>query len=152
MMEHDDVIKWKHFPRNWPFVRGIHRSPVNSPHKGQWCRALMFTFICARINGWVNTRAAGDLRRYRPHYDVIVMKIVREMGPMSFLHAHVDGLVQDCSNSSVLAMVLLQSCTKPSIYWSLGTSDLTNNFYITCRNIIAGTFYLHFGPYDNMCS
>ena len=32
---HDDVIKWKHFPRNWPFVRGIHRSPVNSPHKSQ---------------------------------------------------------------------------------------------------------------------
>ena len=23
---HDDVIKWKHFPRDWPFVRGIHRS------------------------------------------------------------------------------------------------------------------------------
>ena len=32
----DDVIKWKHFPRHWPFVRGIHRSPVNSPHKGPW--------------------------------------------------------------------------------------------------------------------
>ena len=30
---HDDVIKWKHFPRYWPFVRGIHREPVNSPHK-----------------------------------------------------------------------------------------------------------------------
>ena len=69
----DDAIKWKHFPRNWPFVRGIHRSPVNSPHKGQWGGALMFTLICARINGWVNTREAGDLRRYRPHYDVIVM-------------------------------------------------------------------------------
>ena len=40
-LRHDDVIKWKHFPRNWPFVRGIHRSPVNSPHKGQWRRALM---------------------------------------------------------------------------------------------------------------
>ena len=25
---HDDVIKWKHFPRYWPFVRGIHRWPV----------------------------------------------------------------------------------------------------------------------------
>ena len=25
---HDDVIKWKHFPRYWPIVRGIHRSPV----------------------------------------------------------------------------------------------------------------------------
>ena len=38
---HDDVIKWKHFPRYWPFVRGIHRSPVNSSHKGQWRGALM---------------------------------------------------------------------------------------------------------------
>ena len=70
---HDDIIKWKHFPRYWPFVRGIHRSPVNSPHKGQWRGAFMFTLICARINGWVNTREAGDLRRYRAHYDVIVM-------------------------------------------------------------------------------
>ena len=42
---HDDVIKWKHFPRDWPFVRGIHRSPVNSPHKGQWRGALMFSLI-----------------------------------------------------------------------------------------------------------
>ena len=32
---HDDVIKWKHFQRYWTFVRGIHRPPVNSPHKGQ---------------------------------------------------------------------------------------------------------------------
>ena len=24
---HDDVIKWKHFPRYWSCVRGIHRSP-----------------------------------------------------------------------------------------------------------------------------
>ena len=70
---HDDVIKWKHIPRYWPFVRGIHRSPVNSPHKGQWRGALIFTLICARINGWVNNREAGDLRRYRAHYDVIVM-------------------------------------------------------------------------------
>ena len=29
---HDDVIKWKHFPRYWPFVRGIPQSPVNSTH------------------------------------------------------------------------------------------------------------------------
>ena len=61
---HDDVIKWKHFPRYWPFVRGIHRSPVNSPHKGQWRGALMFSLICVWINAWVNNREAGDLRRY----------------------------------------------------------------------------------------
>ena len=73
---HDDVIKWKHFPRYWPFVRGIHRSPVNSPHKGQWRGALMFSLICTRINGWVNNGDAGDLRRHRVHCDVTVMQIV----------------------------------------------------------------------------
>ena len=70
---HDDVIKWKHFPRYWPFVRGIHRSPVYSPHKGQWRGVFMFSLICARINGWVNNCEAGDLRRNRAHYDVSVM-------------------------------------------------------------------------------
>ena len=71
---HDDVIKWKHFPRNWPFVREIHRSPVNFPHKGQWRGALMFSLIYAWINDWVNNREAGDLRRQHGHYDVIVMQ------------------------------------------------------------------------------
>ena len=70
---HDDVIKSKHFPRYWPFARGIHRSPVNSPHKGQWRGALMFSLNWAWINGWVKNPEAGDLRRYRAHYDVIVM-------------------------------------------------------------------------------
>ena len=72
---HDDVIKWKHFPCYWPFVRGIHRSPVNSPHKGQWRGAKMVSLICARINGWVNHREAGDKRRHRAHYDVTVMSL-----------------------------------------------------------------------------
>ena len=53
---HDDVIKWKHFPRYWPFVRGIHRSPVNSPHKVQWRGALMFSLICVGIIGWISNR------------------------------------------------------------------------------------------------
>ena len=72
---HDNVIKWKHFPRYWPFVRGIHRSPVNSPHRGQWRGALVLSLICSWINGWVNNREAGDLRCHRAHYDVIVMEI-----------------------------------------------------------------------------
>ena len=72
---HDDVIKWKHFPRNWPFVRKIHRSPVNFPHKGQWRGALMFSLIYVWINDWANNREAGDLRRYPVHYDVIVMSL-----------------------------------------------------------------------------
>ena len=70
---HEDVIKWKHFLRYWPFVWGNHRSPLNSPQKGKWHGALMFSLIFARINGWVNNREAGDLRRHRGHYDVTVM-------------------------------------------------------------------------------
>ena len=70
---HDDVIKWKHIPRYWPFVQGIHRSPVNSLHKGQWRGPLVFSLICVWINGWVNNRDASDLRRYRAHYDVTVI-------------------------------------------------------------------------------
>ena len=57
---YDDVIKWKHFPRYWPFVRGIYRWPADSPHKGQWRGALMFTLICAWINGWANNQDAGE--------------------------------------------------------------------------------------------
>ena len=62
--------------------------PVNSPHKGQWRRALMLSLICVWINGWVNNREAGDLRRHRAHYDVIVMmtssngNIFRVTGPL----------------------------------------------------------------------
>ena len=73
VVNNGDVIKWIHFPRCWPFVWGIHRSPMHSPHKGQWRRALIFYLICVWINGWVNNHEAGDLRRQRDQYDVTVM-------------------------------------------------------------------------------
>ena len=66
---HDDAIKWEHFP----FVWGIHRSPENSPPKGQWRVALIVSMICSWINRWVNHREAGDLRFHGAQYDVIVM-------------------------------------------------------------------------------
>ena len=55
------------------FVRGIHRSPMNYHHRGQWRWALIFSLICAWINRWVNNHEAGDLRRHCNYYDVIVM-------------------------------------------------------------------------------
>ena len=89
-LHNGDVIKWKHFPRNWPFVRGIRRSPVNSPHKGQWHGPLMcFFFICVWINGWVNNREASDLRRYRAHYDVTVMTGSYHEKMISFINTYV---------------------------------------------------------------
>ena len=54
-------------------MRGIHRWPANSPHKGQWRGALMFSLIWAWTNSWANTGDAGDLRCHRAHYDVIAM-------------------------------------------------------------------------------
>ena len=70
---HDDVIKWKYFQRYWPFVRGIHRPLVNSPHKGQWRGAFMFSLIRPWINGWVNNREASDWRRHHARYEVTVV-------------------------------------------------------------------------------
>ena len=63
----------KTFPRYWLFERGIHRSPVDSPFKGQWRGALMFSLICAWKNGWANNRDASDFRSHRAHYDVTVL-------------------------------------------------------------------------------
>ena len=71
----------------------VGNSPVPSefPYKGQWCWALMFSLICAWINGWVNNGEAGDLRRHRAHYDIIVM------------------------DESCNITILLQYCVKPSM-------------------------------------
>ena len=71
----DDVIKKKPFPRHWPFVRGILRSPVDSPHKDQWRGALVISLISAWTNGWANNGHAGDLRRHRAHDDVTVVEL-----------------------------------------------------------------------------
>ena len=68
---------WRHqmetFSALLALCAGNSPVPVNSPHKGQWRGALMFSLIWAWINNWVNNREAGDLRRYRGHYDVSVM-------------------------------------------------------------------------------
>ena len=68
---------WRHqmetFSALLALCAGNSPVPVNSPHKGQWRGALMFSLICVWINDWVNSREAGDLRRQRSHYDVIVM-------------------------------------------------------------------------------
>ena len=58
---HNDVIKRKHFPRYWPFLRGIMRSLVDSPHKGQWRGALMFSLTCA----WKKTKQKRPRKQSR---------------------------------------------------------------------------------------
>ena len=120
---HDDFIKWKHFPRYWPFVRGIHRSPVNYLHRGHWRGDLMFSLICTRINGWVNNGEAGDLRRYRAHYDVTVM----------LLKLCCDSLLNSCE-FMVASLILHQPLRLPCgpfywHWWNLIPPWISNNIY-----------------------
>ena len=70
------LIWWRHQMETFTALLAIcaGNSPVNSPHKGQWRGALMFSLICTRINGWVNNGEASDLRRHCAHYDVTVLK------------------------------------------------------------------------------
>ena len=65
---HDDVIRWKHFPR---YCAG--NSPVPGEFPAQRPVTRSFDVFFDRITGWVNNGEAGDLRRHRAHYDVIVM-------------------------------------------------------------------------------
>ena len=89
------------------YVRGIHRSPVNSPHKGQRREALVFSLICAWINGWVNNREAGNMRRHRAHCEVTVMEL-------AIFHG-----IKRCSwNSWAVTPCVDVSCqTAPCVQW-----------------------------------
>ena len=69
---HDDVIKWKHFPRYWPFLRGIPGHRWLPRTKASDASFDVF-FDLRWLNGWVNKREPGDLRHHRAHYDVTVM-------------------------------------------------------------------------------
>ena len=73
MISHKDIIKWKHFPHYWPFVKGIHQSPMDSPHKGQWCRAPMFYLIGAWTNNSANNWDTSDLNHHCAHHVITVM-------------------------------------------------------------------------------
>ena len=68
---------WRHqmetFSALLGFARGIHRSPVDSPHKGQWHGALMFSLMCASTNDRASNGDAGDLRPHGTHHDVTVI-------------------------------------------------------------------------------
>ena len=84
------------------------------PHECQWCRALMFSLICAWINNLVNNREAGDLRRHRTHYAVIVMT------------CQVSGI--SYNNLSCKPLVMILRLTTISI-WEFQTQNLKSRVH-----------------------
>ena len=119
---HDDVIKSKHLPRYWPFVRGIHQSPVNSPHKGQWREDLKFSLICVWINGWVNNRKIGFETLSRPLWP----------------HCNEWQVFSYCNSEGNIQNVKLKICLKalPKITWPGIIYE-----HIMVTNIIEGHSY-----------
>ena len=89
LYHHHNAIEWKHFPRYWPFVRGIHRSPVNSSHtKDSDAELRCFLGSVPWTNIWANNGDAGDLRRHHTHYDVIVMVFCQSRSPITGMWHH----------------------------------------------------------------
>ena len=96
---------------------GNSPDPVNSPHKGQWRRALMFSFICAWINNWANNGEAGDLRRHRGHYDVGVMcihAITCSTRPIVGFRSVSEVIVKDM-RETVCYQIIQRNTTKPKL-------------------------------------
>ena len=81
---------WRHQMETFSALLAIcaGNSPVPSefPTQRPVTLSLMFSLICARINGWVNNGEAGDLRWHRAHYDIIVMRHVASRGRNGFKH------------------------------------------------------------------
>ena len=141
--EHDDVIKWKHFPRYWPFVQGIHRSPVNSLHKGQWRGSLMLSLICVWINDWVNNREAGDLRRYRAHYDVTLM-ICLSLG----LCKRLSDVWETVHYNDVIMGAIASQITSRTIVYSIVYSDADQRKHQSSTSL-AFVRGIHRGPVNS---
>ena len=90
--------------------------PGEFPAKGQWRGALMFSLICVWINDWVNNREAGDLRRYRAHYDVIVMDFIHgvqtlnELQGLDHVTGYQEGILSKCSQATCPIAVRVLLC------------------------------------------
>ena len=119
---HDDVIKWKHFPRYWPFVQDIHRSPVNSPQRP--VTRSFDAFFDLRLNkqlskqpwGWWFETPSGSLWR---HCNVNIL-IIAPRAPTARQPLHLK-----CSSNIILRCLysdaMLITCSpyfKNCLLWS----------------------------------
>ena len=88
---------------------GEFTGPGEFPHKGQWSGALMISLICVWINGWVNNREAGDLRRYLAHYDVIVMTSAHFLSPFQLVNCETLISVSTILSKSIFSLNVLRT-------------------------------------------
>ena len=115
-----NISWWRHqmgaFSALLALCAGNSPVPVDSPHKGQWRGALMFSLICVSINGRVNNREAGDLRRYHGHYDVILM------------------MINDMAHYFVVWYAFVRAFLKPILIWLHIQIQIHNNCIVKYNN------------------
>ena len=113
---YDDVIKWKHFPRNWPLVWWIHRSPVNFPHKGQWRGALMSSLIYAWIKvvseqswGWWFETPSHLFWRHCNEINGFLSSVISDVRghTVKFWYIQISCVVEFCNNNHNQYMLYL---------------------------------------------
>ena len=116
LLHHDDGMKRKHFPYYWKFFLGESTGDQwIRLTKGQQGGVLMILCCLPEKDVEQTVKLMVIYICLDAHtYDVTVI-----MYTDLLQRDHIDGLVQDCTNSSALAMDLLQSCTNPSTlcYW-----------------------------------
>ena len=143
-------VRWVSCQLMWEYITYITPSLIvwdrsHTTHKGQWHGTLMLSLICAWINGWVNNRKAGDLRRNRIHYDAIVMNNV------IYIHQkyHLPKQVPQSWNPTIVSWT--------DVSWFVFTKrnqkrtrltpwhdDVMNSFHIACS--LCGETTHHKGP------
>ena len=136
---------WRHqmetFSALLALCAGNSPVPVNSPHKGQWRGALMFSFICAWINDWINNRQAGDLRRHCGHYYVNIM--CRQEDPVTFIWRKFHKEYPQPSETKIILnityLIFIQvrrgSMSKLNIHIESDNYRLWNGAFLMCVNI-----------------
>ena len=114
----------------WEFT---DRSPVNSPHKGQWRGALMFSLICTWMNGWVNKANRRDL------IAATGLVFSLKIGFKSLTSMWPGNLMEDLKKQQRTSSILCQSLciiSKPSVNsnWSYSPEmlNLGKNWWFFC--------------------
>ena len=125
------------------FVRGIHRSLVNYPHKGQWRAALVFSFIYAWTNAKVRNQDAGDSWRHRSPNDVTVVWWRRGHLTRGFLLSLV---VFDCP--WVQQTVRTHSREWPSWHLSIGTESVQQGSVLTDHESVPTISWTPVSPFS----
>ena len=137
---------WRHQMETFSALLALcaGNSPVTAEFPSQWpmTRSFDVFFICAWINGWVNNRVAGDLRRRRAHYDVTVMKMIWFRCVFMLEQIALHASIFDCWNMKMhILKPSLDFCVNAYIYRLLVEKSLHYYYVLKWNELIYGSCY-----------